>query len=204
MAISLPRISRNSSALMVFRSRPLNLMVPPTTRPFTPKSCIIPKATVDLPHPDSPTKPTASPGWTVTEKSMTAGISRKRVKNEIDKLSISKIGPSYSIFDIRTLPVGDGALGPLKLIFQAFFAQTIRQQIQPQNKAEQGDRRHQSRMRIDGQQFAPFVNGGTPIRILGRKAQTEKAQCSQKDGGVANAQTEIHNQRTPRIWQNFP
>ena len=43
-----------------------------------------PRATVDLPHPDSPTNPIASPGWIVQLKSMTAGISFSRVKNEIE------------------------------------------------------------------------------------------------------------------------
>ena len=36
---------------------------------------MMPSATVDLPQPDSPTMPIASPGMTVQEKSMTAGIS---------------------------------------------------------------------------------------------------------------------------------
>jgi hypothetical protein len=53
-----------------------------------------PSATVDLPQPDSPTRPMASPGITVQEKSITAGISRRRVKKEIDRFSISRIGPS--------------------------------------------------------------------------------------------------------------
>jgi hypothetical protein len=52
------------------------LIVPPTIRPLTPRSCITPSATVDLPQPDSPTRPTASPGMDVQEKSITAGISR--------------------------------------------------------------------------------------------------------------------------------
>ena len=56
------------------------------------------EATVDLPHPDSPTNPIASPGITVQEKSITAGISNNRVKNEIERLVISRIGPSYGSF----------------------------------------------------------------------------------------------------------
>ena len=53
-----------------------------------------------VPSPTTPTT-TASPGWTVTEKSMTAGISRSRVKKEIDRFSISRIGPSCSHFAIN-------------------------------------------------------------------------------------------------------
>ena len=100
MAISFPRISLNFSGLTLLRSCPLNFILPPTTRPLTPKSCITPRATVDFPQPDSPTRPTASPGCTVTEKSITAGISLNLVKNEIESWSISRIGPSYSILDI--------------------------------------------------------------------------------------------------------
>ena len=52
------------------------------------------RATVDLPQPLSPTRPIASPGITVQEKSITAGISKSRVMNEIERFSISRIGPS--------------------------------------------------------------------------------------------------------------
>ena len=37
-------------------------------------------ASVDLPHPDSPTKPTVSPSLMVSEKSITAGTSAARVQ----------------------------------------------------------------------------------------------------------------------------
>ena len=87
-------MSRRTSVDSFSKSWPLNFIDPPTIFPFTPRSCIMPRATVDFPHPDSPTRPTASPGSTETEKSMTAGISRNLVKNEMDKLSISSIGPS--------------------------------------------------------------------------------------------------------------
>ena len=53
---------------------------------------MMPSDTVDLPQPDSPTMPIASPGSTEQEKSMTAGISPRRVKKEIDRFSISRIG----------------------------------------------------------------------------------------------------------------
>ena len=61
-------------------SRPLNRISPDMMRPFLPRYCMIASATVDLPQPDSPTMPTASPGITVRLKSTTAGISPARVK----------------------------------------------------------------------------------------------------------------------------
>ena len=87
-------MSLKSLLLILFRSLPLNFIDPLTIRPFTPKSCIIPNATVDFPQPDSPTSPIASPGCILQLKSITAGISRRRVKKEIESPSISKIGPS--------------------------------------------------------------------------------------------------------------
>ena len=64
---------------MVRRSRPLNRICPPVTAPFLPMYCMMASATVDLPQPDSPTMPTASPGMTLRLKSTTAGTSPARV-----------------------------------------------------------------------------------------------------------------------------
>ena len=80
MAIWEPRSWRSSFSLMVFMSRPLNRISPDMMRPLLPRYCMMASATVDLPQPDSPTMPTASPGMTVRLKSTTAGISPARVK----------------------------------------------------------------------------------------------------------------------------
>ena len=47
---------------------------------------------MDLPHPDSPTMPCASPGMSVRLKPTTAGISPLRVKNEIERSRHSRTG----------------------------------------------------------------------------------------------------------------
>ncbi len=73
-------------------SLPLNLIRPPTILPMLDRSRMMPSDTVDLPHPDLPTMPIASPGCTAQEKSITAGISPRLVKKEIDRFSISIIG----------------------------------------------------------------------------------------------------------------
>ena len=72
-------MSRSSSALMLRMSRPMKRISPPVTAPFFPMYCMMASATVDLPQPDSPTMPTASPGLTVRLKSYTAGTSPARV-----------------------------------------------------------------------------------------------------------------------------
>ena len=52
---------------------------PPTMPPFFPMKFMMASATVDLPQPDSPTMPCASPGMSLRLKSTTAGISPARV-----------------------------------------------------------------------------------------------------------------------------
>jgi hypothetical protein len=74
-----PRMLRSSSGLMVRMSRPMKRISPPVMPPLRPMCCMMASATVDLPQPDSPTMPTASPGMTVRLKSTTAGISPARV-----------------------------------------------------------------------------------------------------------------------------
>ena len=56
----LPRISRRSSGDMALMSMPSN-MTPPSTWALAGRYPIMAKATVDLPQPDSPTKPSTSP-----------------------------------------------------------------------------------------------------------------------------------------------
>ena len=70
-----PRSWRSSSSLIVGMSRPSNLISPRQMRPFLPRYCMMASATVDLPQPDSPTMPDASPGMSFRLKSTTAGIS---------------------------------------------------------------------------------------------------------------------------------
>ena len=55
-------------------------MLPLLMAPLLPMYCMMAIATVDLPQPDSPTRPMLSPFCTVSEKSITAGISPARVQ----------------------------------------------------------------------------------------------------------------------------
>src|SRR6185436_1558142 len=90
-------------------------------------------ATVDLPQPDSPTRPIASPGMMVQEKSITAGISPARVKNEMFRSSTSRIGVAMSA----------------PLVLQRLLAQAVGQQIEAEDQRHQRQGRRQSRMRMD-------------------------------------------------------
>ena len=61
MATSLPRTSRICFSVRLTRSRPLSLIDPPTMWPPLGSSLIIDSPVMDLPQPDSPTRPRVSP-----------------------------------------------------------------------------------------------------------------------------------------------
>ena len=61
MATSLPRTSRICFSLSLTRSRPLSLIDPPTMWPPLGSSLMIDSPVMDLPQPDSPTRPRVSP-----------------------------------------------------------------------------------------------------------------------------------------------
>ncbi len=73
-------------------------IAPSVIRPLRPRSRITASATVDLPQPLSPTRPSASPGATEAEKFITAGISPARVKKEIERFSIARSGVAAAAF----------------------------------------------------------------------------------------------------------
>src|SRR5690606_39044914 len=120
-------------------SRPLNRMRPPTILPTFDRSRMMPSDTVDLPQPDSPTIPIASPGITVQEKSITAGISPRLVKNEMDRFSISMIGWA-------ALTDCGATVSFMASILQRLFAQSIGKQIEPEHEAHQRHHRRQRRV----------------------------------------------------------
>jgi len=66
--ISLPRILRSSRSFSPTSSRPLNLMeLPGWMLPFVSSNPISEKPVIDLPEPDSPTRPITSPRSSVKE-----------------------------------------------------------------------------------------------------------------------------------------
>ena len=62
MAMSLPRIVRNSASLRPTSSLPSSLIEPPTIAPPGGSSPMMDRPVIDFPHPDSPTSPRVSPG----------------------------------------------------------------------------------------------------------------------------------------------
>src|SRR5690606_855016 len=217
MAISLPRMERSSSSVMSPISLPLNLMRPPTILPTLDRSRMMPSDTVDLPQPDSPTMPIASPGITLQEKSMTAGISPRRVKKEIDRFSMSTIGSALSMFVAFTasfiVPNSHRMVSrkPTALprhhalsVLHRLLAQRVGKQVQPEHEAHQCDRRRQRRMDEGAQQPAGVLDRRAPVGALRRQPETEIAERAEQDGRVAYAQAGIDDQRAARIGQDLP
>src|SRR4051794_23869634 len=161
-------------------SLPWNFIRPPTIFPMLDRSRMMPSDTVDLPQPDSPTMPIASPGMTVQEKSMTAGISPLRVKKEIDRFSISMIGASVgpfvglpgfrtASFMGRSNPCSSGMPGRARhgsfptSILHRLFAQRVGQEIEAEHERHQRDRRRQRRVDEGAQQTAGILDRRAPV-----------------------------------------
>src|SRR5688572_6771754 len=115
---------------MVTSSRPLKRIEPPTMRPLRPRSRITPRATVDLPQPDSPTRPSAWPGSTVAEKFITAGISPARVKKEIDRSSMTRRGSAMGAG-----PRLAAAADRHRSILHRLLAQRVGEQVEAEHQA---------------------------------------------------------------------
>src|SRR5690554_188580 len=188
------RISSSDNSAM---SRPWNLIRPPTIFPTLERSRMMPSETVDLPQPDSPTMPIASPGMTVQEKSITAGISPARVKKEMERFSISRIGLAPSVAAVLRAWF-------MASILQRLFAQRVGQEIEPQHEGHQRDDRRQGRVDIGAEQPAGILDRRAPVRAFGCQSQAEIAERAEQDRGVADPEAHIDDERPARIGQHLP
>ena len=89
MATSLPRISRIWSMDRVVSSRPFRRMLPVTMWPDGGSRRMIDMPVMDFPHPDSPTRPTVSPGSMVRETPSTACTVECRIRMCVRRSSTS-------------------------------------------------------------------------------------------------------------------
>ena len=174
---------------------------PPTIRPWLPMSRMMPSATVDLPQPDSPTRPIASPGITLQEKSITAGISPARVKKEIDRFSISRIGWVASW-------LGSDVYGFAHRFRPQSFRDSSRipsaSRFRPSTKLISAIAGTSGRPGVEPQQQAAGVDRRAPVGAFRREAEAEEAERPEQDRGVADAQAEIDDQRPARVGQDLP
>ncbi len=83
MATRRPRTLPISSSESLVRSRPSNRISPASMRPGLSTSPMIEKPTMDLPPPDSPTRPRISPGIRSKETPSTAFTTPPKVWNQV-------------------------------------------------------------------------------------------------------------------------
>src|SRR5271170_4078780 len=133
---------RNSACEKLAMSRPSKRIAPLVIRPTPGRSRMMASATVDLPQPDSPTSPIACPGMTRHEKSMTAGISPPRVKNEMPRRSISSSGSTIASPSIA----------------QRLLADRVGEQVQAEHERHQRQGRGQGGVSVDAHEASRYVD----------------------------------------------
>src|SRR5262245_20298807 len=106
-------------------------MLPRLMAPLRPMYCMMAIATVDFPQPDSPTRPTLSPSSTVSEKSITAGISPARVEYETLRPLISRTGACSSK---RRDIVGAPVVSASPSISKGDLAQSVGEQVEAEDQ----------------------------------------------------------------------
>src|SRR5438128_2719932 len=92
IAISLPRTDRSARSLRRSKSRPPKFACPDSTRPFRERRPRIASDVTLLPHPDSPTMPSVSPGAMSKEIPLTACTVPRRVSNRTRRSSTLSSG----------------------------------------------------------------------------------------------------------------
>src|SRR5215217_7939301 len=101
-AISPPRTDCISRSESPPRSRPLYVIRPDSIRPGGSTSRMIENAVSDLPLPDSPTRPSVSPGAIEKLTSRTAGVNRPFTSKPVVRCSTARSGASD--IDLGVLP----------------------------------------------------------------------------------------------------
>ena len=96
IAMRRPRTERQASALLPPRSWPSSRMRPPTCRPGGSIRPMIDRPVIDLPEPDSPTRPSTWPRRTVKETSCTARTTPCRVAKWVLKPCTCRTGAPES------------------------------------------------------------------------------------------------------------
>src|SRR3954454_9262146 len=127
---------------------------------------MIARATVDLPEPDSPTRPNASRGWMAKVRPGITLASPARRKNETRALSSSRTGVSVT---------------------QADLAQADGEEVEADRQRGDrgaGDQRH---VRPDRHHAVRVLDHAAPVRVGRGQADAEEAEHADGDDGVAHA-----------------
>src|SRR3546814_1787829 len=131
---------------------------------------------VDLPQPLSPTRPMASPGYSLRSRIATALISPARVKSEMRRLSSASTGSR-----------GAGA-GRVRSVTQRYLPQAVGQQVEAEDQRRDGDAGQHRHVGEGKRHRTGLVDHAASVRVGRRQAKAEKAEHADGAGHIAHAQ----------------
>ena len=143
---------------------------------------MVASAIVDLPQPDSPTSPNASPGGSPKLTSSSDAADAPATALMLDRDAIEGENVSHRA--------------------QA-SCRPVARKLKPMTSEEIGRRRNQGHVRPDEDHAIGLLHHPAPVRIRRRQADAEKAEHADGDGRVAKTQEEIDDQGTARIGQDL-
>src|SRR6266849_4402441 len=139
---------------------------------------MMPRATVDLPQPDSPTRPSASRGLMAKLRPGMTLASPARRKNEMRAASKARMGAAPS--------VERGS------VTQADLPEADRQEV------EADDERRDDGARDQRHDAVSILDHAAPIGVGRRQADAEEAEHADGDDGVAHPQAHLDDERSAR------
>src|SRR5437773_2741644 len=142
-------------------------------------------ATVDFPQPDSPTRPSASPGRSAKLRPGTTLTSPARMTYEILTSRNSRIGSPAASVTEPELPEPDG------------------QEVEPDD--ERGDRgaREERHVRPDRHHAVGVLHHAAPVRVGRGQPDAEEAEDADDHDVVAGAQAHVHDEGAARVRQDL-
>src|SRR5262247_2021268 len=145
------------------------------------------KSAVDLPEPDSPTRPTISPGCRARVRSFTAGWSAPPTAKLTLRFSISRSGSDIAE---RALQV-------------EAIAQPLAKEVEADDGGADGQRGAEERPEGDADVLLRLVDHDAPVRVRRLGAQAEIAQRGPAHEGEADVDAALHDDGRPHAGENL-
>src|SRR4029077_8488833 len=132
-------------------------------------------ATVDLPQPDSPTRPSASRGFMAKLRPGITLASPARRKNEMRAFSKARMGVALSVT-------------------QADLPEADRQEIEADDQRRDDGAGNQRHMRPDRHHAVSVLDHAAPIGVGRGQADAEEAEHADGDDGVAHPEAHLDDE----------
>src|SRR5262250_2746623 len=145
------------------------------------------RSAVDLPEPDSPTRPTISPGCRARVRSFTAGWSAPPTAKLTLRFSISRSGSDIAE---RALQVET-------------IAQSLAEEVEADDGGADGQRGAEERPEGDADVLLRLVDHDSPVRVRRLGAQAEIAQRGPAHEREADIDAALHDDGRPHAGQDL-